>query len=74
MIQISKILCPVDFSEFSRDALDHAVALANWYRAELLVLHVFVFLHRPPGSLLGPSRRCPSPGVSLTNSRILPAV
>lgn len=42
MIQISKILCPVDFSEFSRDALDHAVALANWYRAELLVLYVFV--------------------------------
>src|SRR6476659_10100962 len=42
MIQISKILCPVDFSELSRDALEHAVALANWYRAELSVLHAFV--------------------------------
>lgn len=41
MIQISKILCPIDFSDFSRDALDHAVALATWYRAELTVMHVF---------------------------------
>ena len=52
MIQISKILCPVDFSEFSRDALDHAVALANWYRAELLVLHVFV-IPSVPGPAAG---------------------
>lgn len=41
MIQIAKILCPVDFSEFSREALEHAVALAHWYGAELSVLHVF---------------------------------
>jgi nucleotide-binding universal stress UspA family protein len=41
MIHISRILCPIDFSEFSRDALDHAAALAHWYHAELTVMHVF---------------------------------
>jgi len=39
-VNIERILCPVDFSEFSRDALDHAVALAKWYRTTLTVMHV----------------------------------
>jgi nucleotide-binding universal stress UspA family protein len=39
-VNIERILCPIDFSEFSRDALDHAVALASWYRASLTVMHV----------------------------------
>ncbi|MGH7342162.1 MAG: universal stress protein, partial [Candidatus Rokuibacteriota bacterium] len=33
-------MCPVDFSEFSRRALDHAVALARWYNSSITVLHV----------------------------------
>jgi len=41
MIQITHVLCPVDFSEFSRRAVDHAAAVARWYRAKLTVLHVF---------------------------------
>ena len=40
MVHIEKILCPIDFSDFSRDALDHAVALARWYEARLIVMHV----------------------------------
>ncbi len=40
MIQIKRILCPVDFSAHSRHALHHAVALARWYNAALSVLHV----------------------------------
>jgi nucleotide-binding universal stress UspA family protein len=40
VIQIRRILCPVDFSEFSRRALEHAVALSRWYEAELTILHV----------------------------------
>lgn len=43
-IQIHHILCPVDFSEFSRRALDHAIAMAKWYEARLTMLHVFVNL------------------------------
>jgi nucleotide-binding universal stress UspA family protein len=48
VIQITPILCPVDFSQFSRDALDHAVALARWYRADVTVMHVFDIPPVPP--------------------------
>jgi nucleotide-binding universal stress UspA family protein len=41
MIRIAHVLCPVDFSEISRRALDHAAALAQWYEARLTVLNVF---------------------------------
>ena len=40
MIEMRRILCPVDFSPFARRALDHASILADWYGAELAVLHV----------------------------------
>ncbi len=42
MLHIAHVLCPVDFSDFSRHALDHAAALARWYGARLTLLHVFV--------------------------------
>ena len=42
MISISHILCPIDFSEFSRHAVHHAIAMARWYDARLTVLHVSV--------------------------------
>ena len=41
MIQINRILCPIDFSEISRRALHHAMAVARWYEASVTVLHVF---------------------------------
>jgi nucleotide-binding universal stress UspA family protein len=40
MIEIKRILCPIDFSEHSRRALDNAVAIAHRYRAAVTVLHV----------------------------------
>jgi nucleotide-binding universal stress UspA family protein len=40
MIEIPRILCPVDFSDVSRRALDYAVTLARWYKATLTVIHV----------------------------------
>lgn len=40
MVEINRILCPVDLSEFSRHALDHALALAKWYDAHVTVLYV----------------------------------
>ena len=39
MIEIQRILCPIDFSDFSRHALDHAVAIAKWYGSRVTVFH-----------------------------------
>ncbi|MEP7308892.1 MAG: universal stress protein [Acidobacteriota bacterium] len=40
MLDFKQILCPVDFSEPSRFALEHAVTIASWYASTLTVLHV----------------------------------
>jgi len=45
MIEIRRVVCPVDFSDFSRRALDYAIAVANWYGSRLSVLYVY---HVPP--------------------------
>jgi nucleotide-binding universal stress UspA family protein len=44
MIEIRRILCPTDFSEASRHALEHAVVLAKWYESRITALHV---IHAP---------------------------
>jgi nucleotide-binding universal stress UspA family protein len=49
MIRIKRILCPIDFSDTSRHALDHAVAVAIWYDAHISALHV----HRVPPPMIG---------------------
>jgi nucleotide-binding universal stress UspA family protein len=40
MARIERILCPVDFSDGSRRAVDHALAIARWYNADVTALHV----------------------------------
>jgi nucleotide-binding universal stress UspA family protein len=40
MRDINRILCPVDLSDVSRDAINHAVLLASWYKAKITALHV----------------------------------
>jgi nucleotide-binding universal stress UspA family protein len=40
MVEIRRILCPTDFSDFSRRALDHAVVIAKWYESTITLLHV----------------------------------
>ena len=47
LIRIANVLCPVDLSEPSRRALDHAVAVTRWCEAKLVVLHVFSPLPSP---------------------------
>jgi nucleotide-binding universal stress UspA family protein len=44
MTGFQRILCPIDFSDFSRRALDHAVAIARRYESTLTVLHVSALL------------------------------
>ena len=48
MVNIDRILCTVDLSEFSRDALQHAMALAKWYAAKVTVFHVYSALRLLP--------------------------
>jgi nucleotide-binding universal stress UspA family protein len=44
MLKLERILCPIDFSESSRRALQYAKVLSAWYEAPLTVLHVCVDL------------------------------
>jgi nucleotide-binding universal stress UspA family protein len=50
MTAVKRILCPVDFSEFSRHALDSAVAIARQQHAAVTVLYVLP----PPQSVYPP--------------------
>src|SRR5690349_18392036 len=49
MPQLNRILCPVDFSEFSLRAYDYALSLAQHYRAKWFVEHV-VEMYRYPSA------------------------
>jgi nucleotide-binding universal stress UspA family protein len=49
MITIKRILCPIDFSEFSDHALKYAMQMAAWYDASVHVLHVIPPM--PPSSV-----------------------
>jgi nucleotide-binding universal stress UspA family protein len=40
MFEIRRILCPTDFSDASRHALDHAIVIARWYGSRISALHV----------------------------------
>ena len=40
MLEIRRILCPIDFSDASRHALAHAVTIARWYESSITALHV----------------------------------
>jgi len=62
MVDINRILCPVDFSEFSERALEHAVTIARWYESAITVLHVVdVRLEPPVGPPLAPIALVPGP-------------
>lgn len=39
-LRISHILCPVDFSDTSRHAIEHALVVAQWYQAAITALYV----------------------------------
>jgi nucleotide-binding universal stress UspA family protein len=49
VIELLRILAPTDFSEFSRRALEHAIALARWYGSRITVLHVHLASDEPVG-------------------------
>jgi nucleotide-binding universal stress UspA family protein len=51
MVEIARILCPVDFSDASRHAIEHAIVVARWYGAALVGLHVHTPMYVPIGGL-----------------------
>lgn len=65
MVDINRILCPVDFSEFSEHALAHAVQLARWYGSTLTVFHVYPPPFAPPPVVFGGLPGPVSPGVGV---------
>jgi nucleotide-binding universal stress UspA family protein len=45
-MSIQRVVCPIDFSDFSKRAFEHALAIATWYGARVKVLYV----HHVPSS------------------------
>jgi nucleotide-binding universal stress UspA family protein len=45
IMEIRRILCPLDFSETSWRALEHAIAIAAWYESRVIAMHV---INPPP--------------------------
>jgi nucleotide-binding universal stress UspA family protein len=39
-MQLKSILCPIDFSDFSVAAYQHALSLAEYYKARIVALHI----------------------------------
>ena len=48
MLKVARILCPTDFSEASKHALDHALLWTDLCGAELLLLHVLALRSADP--------------------------
>jgi nucleotide-binding universal stress UspA family protein len=73
MIDIKHVLCPVDFSAFSRHALEHAVQIARWFKSTLTVLYVYPPPAAPPpvlfGGLPGPLPIEPFPPLTVSPER-----
>ena len=51
MTEIKRIMCPVDFSDVSRHAIEHAVVIAGWYKSRITALHVHNPIVLPIASL-----------------------
>jgi nucleotide-binding universal stress UspA family protein len=68
MLTLQRILCPIDFSESSRQALNYAKALSSWHDARLIVLHVCVDL--PVFEMASPFGHSASSAVLLEESQL----
>ncbi len=51
--KVARVLCPVDFSEYSDYALQHALAYAKTFGAELHVVHVLELPFMPTYAMAG---------------------
>jgi len=54
VVEFQRILCPTDFSDISRHALDHAIVIGRWYGSQITAVHV-----GNPRIVLGPVAAVP---------------
>ena len=70
MIELANILCPVDFSVFSRHSLVQGIQLARWFKSTLTVLYVYPPPAAPPpllfGGMPGPVPSQPFPALTVS--------
>jgi nucleotide-binding universal stress UspA family protein len=58
---IARILCPIDLSDFSTRAFQHALALGRWFGADVVALHVLAPGAPAAGRAAGPEATEPTP-------------
>lgn len=66
-LAIDRVLCPVDFSEASQHAIEHALTIARWSGAAVSALHVCHPMFVPVTS--GAGARFDDPDVEMTRLR-----
>jgi nucleotide-binding universal stress UspA family protein len=75
MTQIRRILCPIDFSDTSRRALDYALAFARWHRAGVTVLHMHpIAAPAYPAPYVGPEALQPIVLTELERAQLVAAL
>src|SRR4030095_13123992 len=47
VMELKSILCPIDFSDFSAAAYQHALSLAKYYKSRIVALHVVELWKHP---------------------------
>jgi Universal stress protein family len=52
-MQLKRILCPVDFSDFSVSAYQYALTVAEYYKAHLVALHAIELSKYPYADYVG---------------------
>jgi nucleotide-binding universal stress UspA family protein len=58
-VALARILCPTDFSEQARHAVEHAVVLGRWLKAAIIGQHVYQPVFAPIPGLPPPDQRVP---------------
>jgi nucleotide-binding universal stress UspA family protein len=56
MAEFTRLLCPIDFSDASRHAVEHATVLARCYEATVIGLHVHNPAYAPVGTIGLPNK------------------
>jgi nucleotide-binding universal stress UspA family protein len=67
---IRTILCPVDFSDASQHAAEHAIAIARWYGATIRALHVYAPPFAPVPGIPPPADRVPESEAARVRSEV----